>query len=150
MEELKLQRGSSRGVQLAGAEVSKDSTQGNTEQIHQLCKELKTDCASKTTSHEQLLQGIQVRVSTWESPSTKTWSTLLRWSKCSQLQWRHENGGGKGWGNQNDRVKDKHALTNVQDSSSSDIALCFTSSNGIFPLSTARCVQMHQPSPAPP
>ena len=31
---LKLQRGSKRGVQLAGAEVSEDSTQGNTEQIH--------------------------------------------------------------------------------------------------------------------
>lgn len=38
MEELKLQRGSSRGVQLAGAEVSEDSTQRNTEQIHQLCR----------------------------------------------------------------------------------------------------------------
>lgn len=149
MEELKLQRGSSRGVQLAGAEVSEDSTQRNTEQIHQLCKELKTVCASKTTSHEQLLQGIQVRVSTWEFPSTKTWSTLLRWSKCSQLQWRHENEGGKGWGNQNDRVKDKHLLTckthPVQTLPSAlQVAMEF------FPLSTERCVQMHQPSPAPP
>lgn len=53
-----------RGVHLAGAEMSKDSTQRNTEQIHQLHKDTKTVCASKTTSQEQFLQGIQIRVST--------------------------------------------------------------------------------------
>lgn len=33
---LKMKRGFNRGVQVAGVEVSEDSIQGNTEQIHQL------------------------------------------------------------------------------------------------------------------
>lgn len=92
---LKLKRGSSRGVQVAGVKVSEDTIKGNTEQIHQLCKRAEHNLCFYPFTWAVAKRHTDKTLSTWESHSTKTWSMLLRCSKCPQLQWRDENGGGK-------------------------------------------------------
>lgn len=68
--------------------------------------------------------------------------------QVSQLQWRDENGGEKTYGNQKYRTErqaviDKYARLIL----SRHLMLCSTSSDGIFPLSTERCVQIYQSLP---
>lgn len=57
-EKPKTQKRSNKGIHFVSAQVPEGATQANSVQAHQVCKEQKSACASKTNSREQLLQDI--------------------------------------------------------------------------------------------